>query len=97
MINFRRHLVRAKDKKKTLNISKADWITMKALSNKLNVPLIQVHHNAIMIYSGYIYGVDRSRAEQLQRYKNLLAGEIIKCRKEISMYIERFGEIDTEH
>ena len=97
MLNFKRHLVRAKDKKKTLNISEADWITMKALSNKLNVPLIQVQHDAIMVYSGFIFGVDHSIAEQLQGDINLITGEIIKCRRNLGIYIERFGEVDKEH
>ena len=58
MLIFRRHFVRAKAKKKTMNISVKDWSLMKTLSKHLKVPMAQVFHDAILVYTGFVYGVD---------------------------------------
>ena len=33
---------------------------MKAWCNKLQVPMVQLQHDMIMVYSDFIYGVDRA-------------------------------------
>ena len=93
MFIFRRHRVRAKDRKKTMNISKEDWQLMKILSKKLNVPMVQVFHDAILVYTGFAYGADDQEAKQLEVEKNILMQEWAKDLIVLNYYKQQFGEI----
>jgi hypothetical protein len=52
--------VMRKDHYKGVRINSPDWQTMKALCNKLKVPMVQLQHDMTMVYSSFIYGVDRA-------------------------------------
>lgn len=80
-----------------MNITEVDWQTMKSLSAKLKVPMIQLNHDMITIYVGFIYGVDHANYVKLQRDLDLIATELKKCREKLQVYIERVGEINMEH
>ena len=94
MFIFRRHFVRAKDKKRTMNISVKDWSLMKTLSKHLKVPMVQVFHDAILVYTGFVYGVDNQEAKRLEVEKNILMQEWAKDLAKLKYYKQKFGEIE---
>ena len=38
--------------------------------------MVQLQHDMIMVYSGFIYGVDRATADKIQRDLNIVAAEL---------------------
>ena len=94
MFIFRRHFVRAKAKKKTMNISEKDWLAVKLLSDKLKVPMVQVFHDAMLVYTGFVYGADDQEAKRLEVEKNILLQEWAKDLKLLKLYQQKFGEIE---
>ena len=38
--------------------------------------MVQLQHDMIMVYSGFIYGVDHTTADKIQRDMNIMAAEL---------------------
>ncbi len=38
--------------------------------------MVQLQHDTIMVYSDFIYGVDRAAADKIQRHLNIVAAEL---------------------
>ena len=94
MFWFKKHKIRRKDPYKSIRMDKPDWQTMKALSSKLKVPMVQIQHDMIMIYSGFILGVEHEQEANKEHDMLLLTKEFIECKKKLDLYIERFGKIE---
>ena len=94
MFIFRKHRVRATDKKKTMNISEEDWLAMKTLSDKLKVPMVQVFHDAMTVYTGFVYGADDQEAKILEAEKNYMMQGWAKDLLTLKYYQKQFGEIE---
>jgi len=75
-------------------VEKDDWITLKSLKSKLKKDIIDIEHDMIMVYSGFLYGVDHEAANKIERDLMLIAGELKKTRYTLSVYKQRFGEIE---
>ena len=92
MFFFKKHRVRAKDRKKTINVKETDWFVMKRMSEKVKVPMVQVFHDAMLVYSGFISGVDDQVKEKLIFERDTAIEEWRKDRELLKKYIEEFGE-----
>ena len=57
MVFFKKHGAKRQDIRKSLKLSDVDWRTMKVRCNKLQVPMVQLQHDMIMVYSDFIYGL----------------------------------------
>ncbi len=96
MFIFKKIKLRRKDTRKHIAVAWDDWINLKSLSKKQNKPMMQLIHDAITVFVGFIYGVDHATSLKLQKEVDLIGSEFKRSRDLLKVYIERFGEIDLD-